>query len=263
MWCRRRPAPNCNAYAKRFVRSIKDECLNRVIPIGSATSGGPCTSSSSTTIANAIIRDSGNERINGPPSPRSDGRICRRPRLGGLLNDDCRAARPVCIGSAQFWDITGSEGQRRRRTSLARSVPTVARNINSGHKNGVSSRNRCNSRCSTSPFAASPLHRLATRQPRLTSMVLLTTCARFRSNCTSPDQRCPHAPHTGHSRSFLSVLPPSGVHTCGPPPRSGPRAHARILHGLGGANPVRQLAASLKAIDPPRESVGSCAFVNS
>src|SRR5262249_25537687 len=27
-------APNANAYAERFVRSIKEECLNRLIPIG-------------------------------------------------------------------------------------------------------------------------------------------------------------------------------------------------------------------------------------
>jgi putative transposase len=27
-------APNCNAYAERFVRSIKEECLSRVIPLG-------------------------------------------------------------------------------------------------------------------------------------------------------------------------------------------------------------------------------------
>jgi hypothetical protein len=27
-------APNCNAHAERFVRSIKEECLNRVMPIG-------------------------------------------------------------------------------------------------------------------------------------------------------------------------------------------------------------------------------------
>jgi transposase InsO family protein len=26
------PAPNANAYAERFVRSIKEECLHRVIP---------------------------------------------------------------------------------------------------------------------------------------------------------------------------------------------------------------------------------------
>jgi putative transposase len=27
-------SPNLNAYAERFVRSIKHECLNRIIPIG-------------------------------------------------------------------------------------------------------------------------------------------------------------------------------------------------------------------------------------
>jgi putative transposase len=27
-------APDCNAYAERFVRSIKEECLNRLIPLG-------------------------------------------------------------------------------------------------------------------------------------------------------------------------------------------------------------------------------------
>ena len=27
-------APNANAYAERFVRSMKEECLNRMIPLG-------------------------------------------------------------------------------------------------------------------------------------------------------------------------------------------------------------------------------------
>jgi transposase InsO family protein len=32
-------APNANAYAERFVRSIKEECLDRLIPIGEHYSG--------------------------------------------------------------------------------------------------------------------------------------------------------------------------------------------------------------------------------
>jgi len=30
-------SPNLNAYAERFVRSIKDECLNRMIFVGQAS----------------------------------------------------------------------------------------------------------------------------------------------------------------------------------------------------------------------------------
>jgi hypothetical protein len=30
-------SPNLNAYAERFVRSIKEECLNRIIPFGEAS----------------------------------------------------------------------------------------------------------------------------------------------------------------------------------------------------------------------------------
>ena len=29
-------SPNLNAYAERFVRSIKEECLSRVVPLGEA-----------------------------------------------------------------------------------------------------------------------------------------------------------------------------------------------------------------------------------
>jgi len=49
-------ASNAHAYAERFVRSIKHECLARMIPLGDVTSSAPCTSSSSLTTVSAITR---------------------------------------------------------------------------------------------------------------------------------------------------------------------------------------------------------------
>jgi putative transposase len=51
-------APNANAYAERFVRSIKEECLERIIPRGSAISDARSQSSWSTTMASEITKDS-------------------------------------------------------------------------------------------------------------------------------------------------------------------------------------------------------------
>jgi hypothetical protein len=51
-------APNANAYAERFVRSIKEDCLDRLIPLGEPHFRRILTESSRTIIANAIIKDS-------------------------------------------------------------------------------------------------------------------------------------------------------------------------------------------------------------
>ena len=52
-------APNANAHAERFVRSIKEECLDRIIPLGERISDTRCTSMSRIIISNGIIKGSG------------------------------------------------------------------------------------------------------------------------------------------------------------------------------------------------------------
>jgi len=49
-------APNANAYAERFVRSIKQECLSRVIPLGERICVGRLPNSSSITTRNGITK---------------------------------------------------------------------------------------------------------------------------------------------------------------------------------------------------------------
>ena len=50
-------APNANAYAERFVRSIKEECLDRMIPLGERLSDERSPNSSTTIIMSGIIKD--------------------------------------------------------------------------------------------------------------------------------------------------------------------------------------------------------------
>jgi transposase InsO family protein len=84
-------APNANAYAERFVRSIKQECLNRVIPLGERHFRRTMAEyvehyhweRNHQGLANELI-----ERA----APDAVGRIRRRLRLGGLLNYYERAA---------------------------------------------------------------------------------------------------------------------------------------------------------------------------
>ena len=51
-------SPNLNAYAERFVRSIKEECLHRVVPLGEGICGSSFTSTSSIISVRETTRDS-------------------------------------------------------------------------------------------------------------------------------------------------------------------------------------------------------------
>src|SRR3982751_1179173 len=86
-------SPNLNAHAERFVRSIKESCLDRLVFFGEQ--------SLRTTIQNFLVhyhaerhhQGLGNRLLCPEPSHVGNtGAVQRRERLGGLLNYDYRAA---------------------------------------------------------------------------------------------------------------------------------------------------------------------------
>jgi len=85
-------APNCNAYAERFVRSIKEECLERVIVFGERHLRRTIAEFVAHYHAERNHQGIGNELID--PLERADGqgRVRRRQRIGGILNYYYRAA---------------------------------------------------------------------------------------------------------------------------------------------------------------------------
>ncbi len=78
--------PQCNAYAERFVRSIKGECLNRLI----CFSEGNLRKAISTFVGHYRYRRNhqgiGNKLIEPPKSLPAIGRIRCEKELGGMLN---------------------------------------------------------------------------------------------------------------------------------------------------------------------------------
>jgi transposase InsO family protein len=107
-------APTCNAYAERFVRSIKEECLNRVILLGERHLRR--------TIADFVAHDHGernhhglgNELIQPLGQADTQGTVRRRQRIGGMLNYYYRAAQAAADTSTELLDSTGKTVRRRR-----------------------------------------------------------------------------------------------------------------------------------------------------
>ena len=85
-------APNANAYAERFVRSIKEECLNRLVPIGEAHFRRAVAEFVERYHHGRNHQGLGNALIEGSPGTNAAGRVRRHQRLGGLLNYYQRAA---------------------------------------------------------------------------------------------------------------------------------------------------------------------------
>ena len=85
-------APNCNAYAERFVRSIKEECLARVIPLGERHLRHTIAEFVTHYHAERNHQGIGNELIQPLGLADRQGRVRRRQRIGGVLNYYYRAA---------------------------------------------------------------------------------------------------------------------------------------------------------------------------
>jgi len=86
-------APNANAHAERFVRSIKSECLDRVILLRERHLRQTIREFMAHYHRERNHQGLRNELIETSPTVEtSNCRIRRRPRLGGLLNYYARAA---------------------------------------------------------------------------------------------------------------------------------------------------------------------------
>ena len=86
-------SPNLNAYAERFVRSIKDDCLSRMIFIGHGSLWLAVAEYMDHYHAERNHQGLENRLIQVPAvSTANVGAIHRRARLGGMLNFYCRKA---------------------------------------------------------------------------------------------------------------------------------------------------------------------------
>lgn len=85
-------APNANAYAERFVRSIKEECLDYVIPFGEGHLRRTIAEYVEHYHRERNHKGIENTLIEGAPATDLVGRIRRRARFGGVLNYYERAA---------------------------------------------------------------------------------------------------------------------------------------------------------------------------
>jgi transposase InsO family protein len=85
-------APNANASAERFVRSIKEACLDRMIPIGERHVRRAVAEYVEHDHRERNHQGLAHQLIAGTPVMGKTSRVQRRPRLGGLLNFYRRAA---------------------------------------------------------------------------------------------------------------------------------------------------------------------------
>ena len=81
-----RRSPNLDAFIERFIRSIKDECLDRVIPLGEAHLRELIREYMIHYHVERPHQGLGGRLIQPADDHRADGPLVKRERLGGLLN---------------------------------------------------------------------------------------------------------------------------------------------------------------------------------
>jgi transposase InsO family protein len=93
-------SPNLNAFAERFVRTIKESCLDRLILIGEASLRRAIREFVAHYHGERNHQGLQNQLIICPGAHRRDGTIACRERLGGLLKYLPPARRVTCQGAA-------------------------------------------------------------------------------------------------------------------------------------------------------------------
>ena len=85
-------SPNLNAFAERFVLSIKSECLERLVPLGEVHLRRAIREYTAHYHEERNHQGLGNELIVPTEAANGVGKVSRRERLGGLLSFYCREA---------------------------------------------------------------------------------------------------------------------------------------------------------------------------
>ena len=79
-------SPNLNAFAERFVLSIRGECLDRIIPLGEGHLRRAVSEYVTHYHEERNHQGLGNALIDSPAAVNDNGRVRRLQRLGGLLS---------------------------------------------------------------------------------------------------------------------------------------------------------------------------------
>ena len=118
-------SPNLNAFAERFVGSIKAECLAHIVPLGEGHLRAALRAFAQHYHEERPHQGLGNERIAPTTTVIGTGPVACRQRLGGVLKFyDREAASP-----AEFSHTTGLQLEQGRAATSRRNSPATATGV--------------------------------------------------------------------------------------------------------------------------------------